>query len=199
MPASRSLRWHPGTSGVRNSIQAPLNAWSSSIVSPGTSSGARSLNSTLNRLPSPNDTSRMGYGRPKSRSATAQPSTLPNREMKRSRYSGRTNMCTRAPSAAIPCWVVAIGHPHPGRDSRCMELSPFRIERFYARYEHSTRFMLSSSDCESRTVGDLLELEPDAHERLLETWCGYTESPGGPGLRQAIGSLCGRAGAEELA
>jgi hypothetical protein len=25
-----------------------------------------------------------------------------------------------------------------------MELSPFRIERFYARYEHSTRFMLSS-------------------------------------------------------
>ena len=41
-----------------------------------------------------------------------------------------------------------------------VELSPFRIERFYARYEHSTRFMLSSSDCESRTIGELLELEP---------------------------------------
>jgi hypothetical protein len=27
-----------------------------------------------------------------------------------------------------------------------MELSPFRIERFYARYEHGTRFALSSSD-----------------------------------------------------
>jgi hypothetical protein len=27
-----------------------------------------------------------------------------------------------------------------------MELSPFRIERFYAQYEHSTRFMLPSSD-----------------------------------------------------
>ena len=50
-----------------------------------------------------------------------------------------------------------------------MELSPFRIERFYARYEHSTRFMLSSSDCESRTIGALLELEPEAHGRLLET------------------------------
>jgi hypothetical protein len=75
-----------------------------------------------------------------------------------------------------------------------VELSPFRIERFYARYEHSTRFMLSSSDCESRTIGALLELEPDAHERLLETWCGYTESPGGPGLRQAIAALYERTG-----
>ena len=79
-----------------------------------------------------------------------------------------------------------------------VELSPFRIERFYARYEHSTRFMLSSSDCESRTIGALLEFEPDSHERLLETWCGYTESPGGPGLRQAIASLYERTGAEEV-
>jgi hypothetical protein len=49
-----------------------------------------------------------------------------------------------------------------------MELSPFRIERFYAQYEHGTRFMLSSSDCQSRTIAELLELEPDAHELLLE-------------------------------
>jgi aspartate/methionine/tyrosine aminotransferase len=79
-----------------------------------------------------------------------------------------------------------------------VDLSPFRIERFYARYEHSTRFMLSSSDCESRTVGDLLELEPGGHERLLETWCGYTEPLGDPGLRQAIAALYERAGAEEV-
>jgi aspartate/methionine/tyrosine aminotransferase len=79
-----------------------------------------------------------------------------------------------------------------------MELSPFRIERFYAQYEHSTRFMLSSSDCESRTIADLLRLEPDAQERLLECWCGYTESPGAPALRQAIAALYGRTGAEEV-
>jgi DNA-binding transcriptional MocR family regulator len=79
-----------------------------------------------------------------------------------------------------------------------MKLSPFRIERFYARYEHSTRFMLSSSDCESRTIAELLELEPDAHERLLECWCGYTEPPGAPALRQAIASLYERTGAEEV-
>jgi aspartate/methionine/tyrosine aminotransferase len=79
-----------------------------------------------------------------------------------------------------------------------MELSPFRIERFYAQYEHSTRFMLSSSDCESRTIAELLELEPDAQERLLECWCGYTEPPGGPDLRQAIAALYERTGAAEV-
>jgi len=79
-----------------------------------------------------------------------------------------------------------------------VELSPFRIERFYAQYEHSTRFMLSSSDCESRTIAELLELEPDAHGQLLECWCGYTEPPGGPALRQAIAPLYERTGAAEV-
>ncbi|HEY3728819.1 MAG TPA: aminotransferase class I/II-fold pyridoxal phosphate-dependent enzyme [Solirubrobacteraceae bacterium] len=67
-----------------------------------------------------------------------------------------------------------------------MELRPFRIERYYARYEFSTRYMLSSSDCESRTIAELLKLEPGAQERLLNTWCGYTESPGSLELREAI-------------
>jgi aspartate/methionine/tyrosine aminotransferase len=70
-----------------------------------------------------------------------------------------------------------------------VKLSPFRIERFYARYEFTTRYMLSSSDCESRTISELLELEPDAHERLLHQWCGYTESLGAPELRDAIAAL----------
>src|SRR5690349_20433571 len=70
-----------------------------------------------------------------------------------------------------------------------MDLRPFRIERYYARYEFTTRYMLSSSDCESRTIESLLELEPDAHARLLSTWCGYTESPGAPELRAAIAGL----------
>jgi len=70
-----------------------------------------------------------------------------------------------------------------------MDVRPFRIERFYARHEFTTRYMLSSSDCESRTIESLLELEPDAHARLLSTWCGYTESPGAPELRAAIAGL----------
>jgi aspartate/methionine/tyrosine aminotransferase len=70
-----------------------------------------------------------------------------------------------------------------------MDLKPFRIERYYARYEFTTRYMLSSSDCESRTIEEVLGLEPDAHARLLQTWCGYTESPGALELREAIAAL----------
>jgi aspartate/methionine/tyrosine aminotransferase len=70
-----------------------------------------------------------------------------------------------------------------------MELSPFRIERYYARYEFTTHYMLSSSDCESRAIGELLELEPEAQDRLLQTWCGYTESPGSLELRETIATL----------
>jgi aspartate/methionine/tyrosine aminotransferase len=79
-----------------------------------------------------------------------------------------------------------------------MEINPFRIERYYARYEFTTRYMLSSSDCESRTIANLLDLEPEAHERLLNTWCGYTESPGSPELRQAIAALYERIDPDEV-
>ncbi|HSC03250.1 MAG TPA: aminotransferase class I/II-fold pyridoxal phosphate-dependent enzyme [Solirubrobacteraceae bacterium] len=79
-----------------------------------------------------------------------------------------------------------------------MELRPFRIERYYARYEFTTRYMLSSSDCESRTIESLLALEPDAHARLLGTWCGYTESPGAPELRVAIAGCYERIDPDEV-
>ncbi len=70
-----------------------------------------------------------------------------------------------------------------------MKVAPFRIEKYYERYEFATRYMLSSSDCESRSVGELLSLEPDAEARLLALWCGYTESPGSPELREAIAGI----------
>jgi aspartate/methionine/tyrosine aminotransferase len=70
-----------------------------------------------------------------------------------------------------------------------VELAPFRIEQYYARHEFSTRYMLSSSDCESRTVGELLALEPAAADRFREQWCGYTESAGAPELREAVTGL----------
>ena len=41
-----------------------------------------------------------------------------------------------------------------------MDVKPFRIERYYARHEFTTRYMLSSSDCESRTIEELLGLSP---------------------------------------
>src|SRR6266852_4445972 len=83
----------------------------------------------------------------------------------------------------------------PGRYPRSlarllrMQIKPFRIERYFGKYEFTARYLLSSSDAESRTIKELLDLEPGAHERLLEHWCGYTESPGAPWLREAIAAI----------
>ena len=70
-----------------------------------------------------------------------------------------------------------------------MQINPFRIEQYFGKYEFTAKYLLSSSDAESRTIKELLDLEPGAHERLLEHWCGYTESPGAPWLREAIAAI----------
>jgi len=70
-----------------------------------------------------------------------------------------------------------------------VKVAPFRIEQYYDRYEFATRYMLSSSDCESRAISELLSLEPDAGDRLLDLRCGYTESAGSLELREAIAAL----------
>jgi aspartate/methionine/tyrosine aminotransferase len=67
-----------------------------------------------------------------------------------------------------------------------VRVAPFALERYYERWEFRAQLMLSSSDCESRSVADLLALEPDAEPRLLRLRLGYTEVPGAPELRAAI-------------
>ena len=67
-----------------------------------------------------------------------------------------------------------------------MRIAPFALERFYERWEFRAELMLSSSDCESRAVNDLLALEPEVKERLLKLRLGYTEVPGSAELRSAI-------------
>jgi len=70
-----------------------------------------------------------------------------------------------------------------------MQVKPFRIEQYFGKYEFTARYLLSSSDAESRSIQELLDLEPGAHDRFLKHWCGYTESPGAPDLRQAIAAI----------
>src|ERR1700760_3105637 len=70
-----------------------------------------------------------------------------------------------------------------------MRISPFAIERYYERWEFRAELMLSSSDCESQRLSRLLELEPDAHERLLSLHLGYTEVAGSPELLDAVAAL----------
>jgi aspartate/methionine/tyrosine aminotransferase len=68
-----------------------------------------------------------------------------------------------------------------------MQIQPFELERYFARYEFSARYLLGPSDCESLGMQELLALA-DAQTRAL--WdglgLGYTESPGHPLLRAEI-------------
>jgi aspartate/methionine/tyrosine aminotransferase len=79
-----------------------------------------------------------------------------------------------------------------------MNIKPFRIEHYYAKYEFSAKYMLSNSDAQSRTIGELLALEPDARAAMDEHWLGYTEAPGAPFLRQAITTIYNTQQAEDV-
>lgn len=70
-----------------------------------------------------------------------------------------------------------------------MKLSPFKLERYFAKYEFNTEFLLCSSDCESLSISDLLALEDGAAERFQHQWLGYTESQGSPTLRKEIAGM----------
>ena len=67
-----------------------------------------------------------------------------------------------------------------------MNLPPFKLERFFAKYEFNTEYLLCSSDCEAMTISELLALEPSAPEKFQQVWLGYTESQGSPALRAEI-------------
>jgi aspartate/methionine/tyrosine aminotransferase len=67
-----------------------------------------------------------------------------------------------------------------------MQISPFKIERYFAQYEFNVDYVLCASDCESIAIKDLLAFEPEAADRFQQQWLGYTESQGSLALRQEI-------------
>ena len=79
-----------------------------------------------------------------------------------------------------------------------MQLPPFKLERYFARYEFAVRHLLCSADCESVTVSDLLSFEADAQKALDQLWLGYTEPRGAPALRQAIARLYDTIGPDQV-
>jgi len=67
---------------------------------------------------------------------------------------------------------------------------PFKLERYFDRYEFNVPYLLSPSDCESLSMSDLLTLADQPSRTLWENLrLGYTEAPGHPLLRQAIAGL----------
>ncbi|MBI5352474.1 MAG: aminotransferase class I/II-fold pyridoxal phosphate-dependent enzyme [Chloroflexi bacterium] len=70
-----------------------------------------------------------------------------------------------------------------------MHLPPFKLERYFAKYEFNTEFLLCSSDCEAMPIADLLAFEEGAADKFQNVWLGYTESQGNPALRKEICNL----------
>src|SRR5215475_13981816 len=70
-----------------------------------------------------------------------------------------------------------------------MNLTPFKLERYFAKYEFNTEYLLCSSDCESMPIMDLLAMEENAAEKFQQVWLGYTESQGSLALRAEICKL----------
>lgn len=79
-----------------------------------------------------------------------------------------------------------------------MNLPPFKLERYFAKYEFNTEYLLCSSDCESMSIADLLAIEEDAAEKFQHVWLGYTESTGSPALRAEICGLYESVQPEEI-
>ena len=67
-----------------------------------------------------------------------------------------------------------------------MRIAPFETEEFFARWEFRAPYLLSASDCETLSVGELLSLAGRDFSELGEVRLGYTESQGDPELRAAI-------------
>jgi aspartate/methionine/tyrosine aminotransferase len=80
-----------------------------------------------------------------------------------------------------------------------MRFNDFKLERYFAKYEFNVEYLLSSSDCESLTIPELLEYaDEDGKKMWLHLGLGYTESKGHPVLRETITGLYQRISPEDL-
>ena len=80
-----------------------------------------------------------------------------------------------------------------------MKINDFKLERYFADYEFKARHLLSSSDCESIKVTELLQM---ADTECLKLWhnlkLGYTETKGHPLLRKEISNLYKEISSEDI-
>jgi aspartate/methionine/tyrosine aminotransferase len=71
-----------------------------------------------------------------------------------------------------------------------MKITPFKLERYFAKYEFTAKYLLSSSDCDGFTVNEILSLASEEEQLLWNNLSlGYTESQGLPSLRNEIVKL----------
>lgn len=80
-----------------------------------------------------------------------------------------------------------------------MRIRDFFLERYFARYEFKAEHLLSTSDCESLPVSELLDMAGEENRELWDRLTlSYTESRGLPALRRAIAATYSGVSAEEV-
>jgi aspartate/methionine/tyrosine aminotransferase len=80
-----------------------------------------------------------------------------------------------------------------------MTIEPFKLERFFARHEFTSPYLLSASDCEAMSLRELLALAgPESLALWTEMRFGYTESQGHPLLRAEVAHLYESIGADQV-
>lgn len=80
-----------------------------------------------------------------------------------------------------------------------MHLPDFKLERYFDRYEFNVPYLMCCSDCESFSVGEILEMDGDkAVDSFLNLRLGYTEARGNQELRHSIAGLYSTVGPDEV-
>ena len=79
-----------------------------------------------------------------------------------------------------------------------MNLTPFKLERYFTQYEHTAKYSLCNSDCESMSIRELLNFEPESRERFEQVWLGYTHTKGAQDLREQISNIYNRVSDENI-
>ena len=80
-----------------------------------------------------------------------------------------------------------------------MSIAPFKLERYFAKYEFSVKYLLSSSDCESLGMAELLAMaSPESLALWQDLKLGYTESAGHSLLRAEVARLYPGLSAEQV-
>jgi aspartate/methionine/tyrosine aminotransferase len=80
-----------------------------------------------------------------------------------------------------------------------MKINDFELERFFARYEFSVKYILGASDCEGLCLKELLAMADTESKDLWNNLklC-YTESQGHPVLREEISKLYNNVDSREV-
>ena len=79
-----------------------------------------------------------------------------------------------------------------------MKIEPFLTEQFFAEYEFSAQHLLASSDCETMSIGELLQLSGSTLDELGGLTLGYTESQGDPHLRSLISNMYSNVSSDDV-